>query len=460
MARERVQSVATIRLFTAVKLTILPMVLLVGACDLLPRPPPPSSADYCDITPRPAQPGDVVLTVWAYAARQHCLLLYTPVLAAKQVDGVSITAIEKNMNSAPYREHFRKVMEDRQAPDIGYFSHGTLLKFADQGYLYPMENCNIRQTVWNGGIAQLSEWGYPIEVDVLMLFYSKRILEKLSWDKSSIEQFPQDITKGTVTLNDILNIARTAIDTGLAEKGFGFVFQEARFHAAMSFFKSNGGIFSSEMQQVDSNKRAFLETYRIYEQLRDGGILHPAFSQPEFSNIYNRMSIRDAIAHGRIPFAYTSVSEWKRMLLDQNIEDESWLHENIGIALLPPVNRTDPGSAVTRHIGAYAILSEKATGKNNQATACKIIRAIESSNLHKQHATRTSQVAPTVNSVWSPAVLPSLSPTNLQQSLVHHPNFAAFREHVVNILSQLANAKITAEQAATLSARLLQRSVH
>ena len=138
-----------------------------------------------------------------------------------------------------------------------------------------------------------------------MLFYSKRILRKLGWDKARIDSFPNDIADGTFTLNDMITVARYAMEAGIVNEGFAFTVHEQRFYSAMHLLTSLSGQLSSQPNTIDTNRKALTNVFEYYEQLRDFDLMHPAISQPGISNVSNRFSIRDALANGKILFAHT-----------------------------------------------------------------------------------------------------------------------------------------------------------
>jgi len=73
--RESTASGAKLRTLIRVRSIVVyfaltPPVVALAACDLLPRPPAPTAADYCNVKVIPTDPDDVLLEVWAADARQ------------------------------------------------------------------------------------------------------------------------------------------------------------------------------------------------------------------------------------------------------------------------------------------------------------------------------------------------------------------------------------------------------
>ena len=452
MARQRAPSVATTRLFTAIG--IVAIAVMTAGCDLLPRPLPPTAADYCGIGVAEKDPDDIELTVWAPDARQHCLRFYAPVLAARQIDRINVTAVEHNVNEEPFRLLLANAASNQRAPDIAFVLNGPFIdQLAAEGYLHPLDTCNLPVTDWTNAIYPQRSWAQPFETEALMLFYSKTILRKLGWNESHIENLPREIYNQSITLDDLLLIARSAVDTGVVKKGFAFSTHEGRFYTTMHFYNLMKGNHDNSAALQKTTKAALTKTYGYYKLLRDQALMHPAISQGEFSNVTNRFSIRDALANGRLLFAHTVTSEWTRMLLD-HVNNDTALKNNVGIALFPGDQKG--GSFMLSAMGSYVIFSERATGKKNQDAACGVLHRIARSNLHRQHAVNTSQPAPEQSGIWSPPQLPALNLENMYYGYSPQAGFLDFVTQVNNITAALATSEISVNQAATQTERLMQ----
>lgn len=454
---ERLRTLRHTLLLTTLLLTTL---CLLG-CDPFFRLPAPSAADYCEVNPPTPQVDDTILNVWAPDARQHCMRFYAPVSVAQGVNGITVVAAEKNINTIPFLDLLYKASSTREAPDLAFIpDNNTIGALADAGHLYPLNNCNLSVNDWNENIFTQRDWGYPFEIEVQLLFYSKQALRRIGWTEEQIANLPADIISGDFLINDLITIARQAIDLNAVRPGFAFTVHEKQYFSALQLLSS-----FAESKNRDTSDREVLysnlyKAFSLYEQLRENELMHPAISQGNYANVTNRYSIRDALAHGKILFAHTVSSEWKRMVLD-HIMDESRLLDNIGIALWPSQSRastdvnTPKGSAILNFIGSYVIFSENASGKTNQAASCRVLEQLAKSDLHRQHATNTSQVAPEANGVWVPEALPEFTMNDI---LSMEPSFKApgFFEHLNEMTSRIANNTVSIDQATALTVRKFQ----
>lgn len=453
MARKRTSPTRRLWLSSTVKHSLLVLcVALLSACDLVPRPSAPSSADYCDIDlTAPVNVNDTLIEVWASAPRQHCLRLFAPLLAALDVPGVSVFPVEKNINSYPYGNLLTDAVNNGRAPDIAFVYEKKIRELAKSGALYPLKQCGFTTEDWLSEIYQISEWSLPFEADVQVLFYSKIILRQLGWTEQQILAFPETTASGALTLNDLFAIAQQAYHLNLVAKGFAFTFHEHRFPGIAHLYQLFDGSYARTNLLV-INRKSMLKALQTIDQALTLNLTHRAFSQREYSNIINRLSVRDALANGRILFAHTAASEWKRMLLDQ-VTDEAQLNHNIGMALVPNVERNRPGTAVIRSLGSYVIFNEAATGRNNQVASCRLLSALQDSTLDRAHATRTSQISPTHNRVWRPPSVPNINVDNLFASYLARTTQDVYVNQINNAVALLAQKRLTVEQAAVMASR-------
>jgi ABC-type glycerol-3-phosphate transport system substrate-binding protein len=376
--------------------------------------------------------------------------MYAPVLAAGKLPGISVTAIEKNINTGPFLDLIKNATANQNAPDIAFIPNGpALAELAANGDLIPMDKCGIKTDDWSGNIYPNRHWAHPFESEVLMLFYSKVALRQLGWNNADIENLPTQIANNAITFEDLLSIAQRAIDSGAVKKGFAFTVHENRFDSTMLLYQIAGGKL---VKGSLANKEALLSTFQYYEKLHKPELMHPAISQDAISSVTNRFALRDALAHGRILFALTVTSEWSRMLLDHSATLAD-LQQNVGISLFP--SAATNGAAIMSAMGSYVVFSKNATGRNHQAAACRVIRTLAASDFHKQHAVRTSQPVPDGNAIWSPPQLPALTLKNILYTHTEQADHQHLPTRLNEITARIATSDISAEQALVLNRQQL-----
>ena len=319
------------------------------------------------------------------------------------------------------------------------------------GVLYPLNQCGLPTKDWLSETFRISEWALPFEADIQLLFYSKIILRKLGWSEERIQNFPEYTGNGTITLNDLLAISQEALDSDLVSKGFGFAIHDTRFQTIMHFYQQFDNSYSLNVPLV-IDKESMSEALKLFKVAFDSNTSHRTFGQEEYSNISNRLSVRDAIAHGRILFSHSPTSEWTRMLLD-HVSDEALLSHNIGIALFPPIKRNQPGTAILRSVGSYVIFNHYATNKHNQNVSCLVLNALKNTEIDRIHAFRTNQITPTNNTIWTPASIPEITIDTLRASGVARPAYEYYRKQIVDAVAQLSRKELSVEQAATFASR-------
>lgn len=404
----------------------------LGACDvdLPPRAPPPTSADYCGPPARAPAAGATVLTVWASAPRQHCLRLYAPAIVADSLPDIDVAAVEKNINSTPYRHLLKEAAERGEAPDISFVYNGKVRELAAAGHLHPLTECaprpEPRPWVMNG--TGLHDWAVPFESDLLALYYNRALLERLGWTRAELDSLPARIARGDFTLENLWRVARTGRELGLVSTGAAFVPREDRYASFQHWYLSAGGpLIDLDADEISVDLRALEATFEVYDGLYRSDLLSRDYTRPAMQNLGNRMVLRDALAHGRLLFAHAETSAWRRMMMD-HVPDPLALARTIGMAPLPAAVDGGPGSVLVRSTGSYVIFAERASGRTHQQAACTLLRAVQRSTLVRVHARNTAQPAVEADGFWMPEALAALRGVPVLWSPLAHPDVHAYLE--------------------------------
>lgn len=449
MAKQRASSVATTRPFTAIG--IVAIAVISAGCDLLPRSQPPTSAEYCDVDLANPSPQDNSLRVWAPAPRQHCLRLYALYKASQSLPGISVIPTEKNINSAPYFNLISTSAANGNAPDIAFYYNGSKLEeLIRNGYLYPLEKCGIETDKRNSDLYLQRKWSLPFEADANVLFYSKILLRESGWSEKDIDNLPARIATGLFTLQDLTDTANNALNNNIVERGYAYITAEQIYYPLMGIYDALGGDYSLQKLPFTIDKTILKKTFDYYLNLYKKGLLHKAATQRSFSNLSNRLTVRDALAHGRILFADTSLSEWKRMLLD-HIPQQDILNNNIGMALLPAFEKKGKGRVSIRSVGSHLVFSQKATGRNNQQQSCKLLQHLHTTSLLNAHAVNTTQLIPGIGSLLPTSETPKMDGANVTMAKSHLPEFESFYYSVINALEDVIAGRVTTEDAAAIA---------
>lgn len=392
------------------KVTIVTCVtLMLSSCVPFFRAPPPTAADYCDIDPAllaepPNQP--VVLEIWASAPRQHCLRAYAPWLIAQQNPtlGLAVKVQSLNLNSDPFLNELLQAAAHGVAPDLAFVYDDHLPALRTAGYLYSLTECRqqpglqaLPDAVWTNVWLENQFWGVPFEFEIVLLYYNKVMLKKLGWRDAEITTLPTAIADGRFTLNDLLKVARTAVENGVVQPGFAFLPRSYQSQTVDDLYRAfHGQPLERQHGQIVIAQEALLQTYTFFEALQRHNLLDSHFAMREFSSWGNNALWRDAVAHGRTLFAHGYASDWQQMVLDytDNSAEQNALQQQVGVALLPVHAKRAAAAALVVDSGAHVILAEKASGRQNQAAACRLLAALHRSHLPQRHADMSSALAP------------------------------------------------------------------
>ena len=118
-----------------------------------------------------------------------------------------------------------------EAPDIILSGHEDIAAWADAGYIIPLDDYiakykglwffdDIIPTLWNSVKYKGKIWGIPQDTEARPFYFRKDLLMKMGWSENDIKAFKEKAWKGEITLWDILEICKEAIDKGVIQEGY------------------------------------------------------------------------------------------------------------------------------------------------------------------------------------------------------------------------------------------------
>lgn len=445
---------------------VLTLMLVIFTSSVPPfRAPPPTSADYCGIDPaRLAQPPQhkVVIEVWASAPRQQCLRAYAPWWAAEQNPqlGLAVKVRANNINADPYRDELLAAAAQGKAPDISFLYHYQLSYLLKGDYLFPLEDCRklpalreIPDRLWTTMSPDGKAWSVPFEIEAYLLYYNKAMLRQLGWSELALRQLPAQIASGEFDFNDLLHVAEAAVARGVTRAGLAFVPLPNQRNGTADLYSAFGGtLFDWQRKQFLLHQPTLQKTFTFLAALRRHDLMDSAFANENFNDWGNNVMVRDAVAHGRILFNHGYASDWQQMVMDYTNNEASKiaLQGRIGVALLPVDDKSQAGRMFGYDLNGYVIFNEKATGRNNQDAACRLLAALHITNLAQHHADKASQPTVRGGEIVMPADWPQIG---LQQIIWRpdaHPDFYATYARIVAEMAVAVEAGTMDPEAATL----------
>ncbi len=346
----------------------------------------------------------VELTIWARTNGVYCWRAFLPVEAAKLVlDHKIVIRPQAFANgSGADSTSILPAASKGEGPDIAFLGYEAINQAYDLGYLEPLDACldrypefdNIRENavLWSPLTREGKRLGIPIEPGVSALFFSKTKLHKLGWSEDKIDQLPLRIREGQFTLDDMADVARQAVQAGVVQPGLGYWPNFRRRPTLLSLYKAfGGGVPGSEPFRLS---RSVLErVYAFQRQLFVKDISHSSFTDQEVGTSFvGRTLYRDTVAHGKVLFWNKELSDWTAEYAANYVDElggTDYLSNTVGYALFPSGLRGQPGSTLWTSTGAYVILSKRATGRQNQDTACAVLAKVMTPAIYSKFARST-----------------------------------------------------------------------
>jgi inositol-phosphate transport system substrate-binding protein len=352
--------------------------------------------------------GAVEVSVWARTNGIFCWRAFLPVEAAKLVSDLKIVVRPKALaNGSGFdASSILQAASKGEGPDIAYLGYEAINQAYDLGYIEPLDACLSRYpefdlirketALWSPLIRGSKRLGIPIEPSVAVLFFSKSRLRDLGWSQAKIDQLPMQIREGQFTLDDMANVAGQAVEEGVVQSGLGYWPDVRRVSTFLLLYKAFGGVVP--LREPFHLSRTVLQSlYAFHRRVFTEHISQTAFAGQEIGTSFvGRILYRDTVSHGRVLFWPASLPDWKSEYAANYLDElggMDYVSTTIGFALFPSGVRGQPASARELGTGTYVILSQKATGRQNQALACAVLAKVMTPEIYSKFARSTSTLS-------------------------------------------------------------------
>ena len=336
---------------------------------------------------------EIEITVWARANGAFCWRAFLPVEAAKLVSDykISVRPTAWSNGSDADADTILPAASKGKGPDIAYLGQESINQAYDLGYIEPLDACfkrypefeQVRESsvLWLPLTRDGKRLALPVEPSVTAFFYSKTKLHQLGWSDKEIDELPDKIRRGDFTLDDMVNVARQALASGVIRPGFGYWPNFRRRSAFLSLYYTFGGDLPDTAKGPYYLSRATLERiYSFQRQLFVERITYPSFAEHEVgASFMGRNLYQDTVAHGEVLFWSRELSEWKAEYIANyaaELGGEDYVLKTIGYAPFPSAVRGQMPSSRWTNTESYVILTEQATGRRHQDAACALLAQV------------------------------------------------------------------------------------
>jgi inositol-phosphate transport system substrate-binding protein len=459
--------------------TLLLITLILAAClpsaNVTPCTAQEQGAFAQEATSVINAPTPNALTIWAPAPGELCWRAFMP-LAASQMD-TTLPAVKVkppfNTSSAAHFDRFEQAVTKSAAPDIAYADEKRLFRWAEKGWITPLDQCRTRHPefddvypqlwadyAWNGHI-----WVIPIEISLTLLYYNRQLLKELGWEDAQIASLSARIVQGEFTLADMLDIAERAVQAGVVESGFAFWPAPRKQWTLLTTYKSYGGrLVDANQDRLVINRTALTNAYAFQQTLFAKQLTLSPLAGADYSSGLDQTIMGDAAVHGRVLFWQDNNSEWSSWANDvaRDRGGEAYLFEQIGYALYPSGRRGEPGNVVQQS-GFYVITSESVSGHRQQEIACRLLAKTLTPALNARHATSSAYLGVLTVQSTHPAYQSSRFIRETTPMLpyawrppIQHPDYEKYLVILLTFLDQVETNQLTPAAAADQAIQTLQ----
>lgn len=171
-------------------------------------------------------------------------------------------------------KNIKKMLDEKQVDILTIPSTYIMGELAEEGYLLPLDDIveqpEFEQEYFAPILAQTRvgdhAYGLLVETDVQMVYWNRDILEKLGYTSEEIDKIPEEVRKGNITLSDLENIGRQAVEQELCDFGivhrptYGvFFYMMAQQYQALSISE----------EEVMFDEARFTEMLQFFERITE-----------------------------------------------------------------------------------------------------------------------------------------------------------------------------------------------
>ena len=453
---------AQIKLSTVLPVILLIVGIIIGfAVGFAARPPAPTPTATPSPSPTPTVKV-VKVTVWASGSPVDVTRVDNIERAANILNRMFEAAgapvrieVEKQFFRGDYMEKLTAAFAAGEAPDI--IAMKNLPVLADGGYVIALDDYvekykdlleDVYPVLWNAVKYKGKIWALPQDTEARPLYFRKDVLRQLGWSEEEIEALPEKIRNGEITLLDLIEVAKEAMDKGLVQWGF---YHRPNFGGTpfvILYYQYGGILQDPETGKLVLDKSAMLKMLELlYRMAQVDKVLPPTMIGTSWRQIHVDF------VNGRVLFWFGGTwhwAEWQSVAYHEELGElpEEYEWENIGFALVPA---PEPGlkpmtlsSPYLYYVTAQAEEPEIAFLLITLATSAPIdaIHAVDSGHLPVRSTTVEQPYYK--QSKFHREVAYMLEYTSFEPL---HPKWGAYKDAWITAITKVEKGEVTPEEA-------------
>jgi len=374
--------------------------------------------------------------------------------------------LEGDFDTTDWDPYLRRVLlafQSGEAPDIVQASAAPLIGvWATAGYIAPVTAETNRYgtfkdvfpTLWDAVTFKGEVFGVPQDTEARPLYFNKTLLKKLGWSDAKIAELPRMIERGEFTWDDMLAVAKEALDKGVIERGKGYYHRPKNGPDFHMWYRAFGGTSYDEASgKLVFDKAAALRYFTWLKKAVDAGVLE----KDRLDGNWNRF--HQNVTAGKVLFFSGGTwnwAEWKtQWVKDKGGED--WLWQNFGFAPQPAYQKG--GKPITlSNPQAYMV---SASSKQKELAA-KLLAFVMMPDLDARHAVGSGHlpVLRATASLTGDRFIREVSYLlNYTTFAPQHPDFPKWQDALYRGVSAVESGQVSPKEAVEVVAAEMKRAL-
>jgi inositol-phosphate transport system substrate-binding protein len=321
---------------------------------------------------------------------------------------------------------------------------GFVLKLDDYIAKYPDSFGTIYPSLWESVKCPDGIYGIPQDAEARMFFYNKKLLREAGYDDAFIEALPQRSLDGDLTMDELIDIAKTVVDKTDAE--YGILHRPNKGPDYIMAFQSYGNTFvDPESGNLLLERDKLAAAFGWFERAVKEGVIPANNTAMEFD------ALRKEFYTGNAAF-------WMYGIWDLGTyafptyglpSDEAAFFADWGWIAAPPVEKGGAASSLT-HPVIYAVAADAA----DPELAVRLLGLASDATLNTDHAVTTTHLGIKPEQLqdaryaeaWPLARASDL--LEITKFLPNNPQFGDLNGIIYTAIQGVESGRLTGEEAA------------
>jgi inositol-phosphate transport system substrate-binding protein len=346
-----------------------------------------------------------------------------------------------------------KVFGIGEGPDMFIQAHewvcafqadGFVLKLDDYITKYPEYFGTIFPSLWESTKCPDGVYAVPQDAEARMFFYNKKLLREAGYDDAFIEAMPQRTLDGDLTMDELIDIAKTVVDKTDAQ--YGILHRPNKGPDYIMVFQAYGNDFvDPETGNLLLERDKLAAAFGWLERGVKEGVIPANNTAMEFD------ALRKEFYTGNAAF-------WMYGIWDLGTyafptygvpSDEAAFFADWGWIASPPAQKGGSASSLTHPI-VYAVAADAA----DPELAVRLLGIASDAKLNTDHAVTTTHLGikpeqledPRYAEAWPLAMATDL--LEITKFLPNNPQFGDLNSILYTAIQGVESGRLTAEEAA------------